>query len=130
MNRTIISGRATKDPELKYTQGAGKAVATFGLAVQDRYNKEKTDFLNIVAWGNQAEYAATKLGKGKRVLIEGRISTRSYDGKDGKKVYITEIIAENLEIIDWMDDDEQRGTTAGGAGLEDMTPVDDGDIPF
>ena len=126
MNKTILTGRLTKDIELKYTQ-AGKAVTNFNLAVTDAYNKEKTDFIPIVVYGPSAEYLSKWLVKGKRVGVEGRISTRSFEGKTGK-VYVTEIIADRVEIIDYVD--TRADDSDEGEGFRDMEPVDDGDIPF
>ena len=126
MNKTILTGRLTKDIELKYTQ-AGKAVTNFNLAVTDAYNKEKTDFIPIVVYGPSAEYLSKWLVKGKRVGVEGRISTRSFEGKNGK-VYVTEIIADRVEIIDYVD--TRADDSDDGEEFRDMEPIDDGDIPF
>lgn len=130
MNNVTLIGRLTKDPELKYTAGAGTAVATFNIAVDRRFKKDgqpDADFIPIVVWGKSAESAAQYLVKGKQVGIVGRIQTRSYDAKDGGKRYVTEVVAEELKFIEWSKkkEDEQEDS-----GYEDMTPVDGDDIPF
>lgn len=102
MNKVILAGRLTKDPEIRYTQ-TGKAVASFTLAVNRRFSKDKenktADFIPIVIWDKLAEVCGNYLNKGSQVLIEGRIQIRNYDGKDGKKHYITEVIAQELEFM-------------------------------
>ena len=99
-NKVILIGRLTKDWELKYTTN-GTAVATSTLAVDSGFgDKKKTDFLPLVVWQKQAENAATYTKKGSLISVDGRISTRNFDGKDGKKVYITEIIAEGIKFLD------------------------------
>ncbi|MBN4069651.1 single-stranded DNA-binding protein, partial [bacterium AH-315-G05] len=91
MNSVVLIGRLTKDPELRFIP-SGKAVATFGLAVNNSYSKEKqADFFNIVVWGKTAENCANYLAKGRLVGVKGRLQTRNYENKQGIKVYITEI---------------------------------------
>lgn len=98
MNKVILAGRLTKDPEVKYTQN-GTVYARFTLAVNRRFAKEPTaDFLPIITWGKVAEVCGNNLVKGSQVLIEGRIQINSYD-KDGEKRYVTEIIADNVEFL-------------------------------
>jgi single-strand DNA-binding protein len=99
INRTILTGRLGKNPDLRYTQ-SGKAVATFSLAVTDNYNREVTHWLNIVTWNKSAENVAQYLSKGSHVAVEGRISTRNYENKEGRKVYVTEIVADRVEFLD------------------------------
>lgn len=125
MNKVFLIGRATKDPELKYIPSTGTAVARFSLAVNRDFKtkdgERKADFFNVVAWGKTAEFLANYLGKGRLVAIHGRIENRSYES-DGQKRYMTEIIAENIEILEWGDKktDEPEG----------FRMVDDDDIPF
>ena len=95
MNKVTLIGRLTKEPELKYTPGAGTAVLTVTLAVDRRFNKEgqkETDFIPVVIWGKQAESTAQYVSKGKLIAVSGRIQTRNYDHKDGYKVYVTEVV--------------------------------------
>ena len=99
INKVILTGRLGKDVELRYTQ-SGKAVATFSLAVTDSFNREVTHWLNIVVWGKSAENCANYLSKGSLVGVDGRIQTRNYENKEGRKVYVTEIVADRVEFLD------------------------------
>ena len=99
MNKVILAGRLTKEPEVRYTQ-TGVAVASFTLAVNRRFSKDKTaDFIPIIVWDKIAEIVGNNLVKGSRVLIEGRIQIRSYDAQDGSKRYVTEVIAHDVEFM-------------------------------
>ena len=132
MNKAVIVGRLTKSPELRYTQTNIASVA-FTIAVNRNYKNANgeydADFIPVVAWRGLAETLSKHLKKGARVAISGRIQTRSYDGNDGQKRYVTEVIADDATIIDWgSDTGTQDGeTTAAPAGF---TPVDDDDVPF
>lgn len=99
MNRTILVGRLTRDPDLRYTQ-TGTAVANFTLAVDRPFSKDKeTDFINCVVWRKPAENLAQYMKKGSQIGVEGRIQTRTYE-KDGKTVYITEVVADNIQFLE------------------------------
>lgn len=129
MNNIILIGRLTKDPDLRYTQ-AGKAVCSFTLAVDRPYSGEKkeADFINIVVWNKAGENAAKYLAKGRQTAVEGRLQIRSYDGNDGKKRYVTEVIADRVEFI--------GGTVGAGAQKQENetfgeeVEFDEGDVPF
>lgn len=103
MNRVSLIGRLTKDPELN--QGNGKSVTTFTIAIDRKIpNKDgvrEADFIPIVVWGKMAESTANYMTKGKLIGIGGRIQTRSYDAKDGTKKHITEVIAEEVQFLEW-----------------------------
>ncbi len=99
INKVIISGRLGRDVELRQTPN-GKEVATFSLAVTDNFNREVTHWINIVVWNKQAEHCANYLSKGSHVAIEGRLNTRSYENKEGRKVSVTEIVADRVEFLD------------------------------
>lgn len=103
MNKIILLGRLTKDPEVKYTNN-DKVVCLFTLAVDRPYTnqqgKREADFINVVLWGKQAETFGNYFTKGQRALVEGRLQLRSYDGKDGQKHYVTEVIASGFEFIE------------------------------
>lgn len=126
MNKCHIIGRMTKDPEVRYTQG-GTAVATFTLAVDRRVAKDKpkeADFIPCVVWGKMADGVVKNYcHKGKQVAVEGRIQVRSYDAKDGTKRYVTEVIVNELELLDGKSD----GAGRSGDGYKQLT---DEDIPF
>jgi single-strand DNA-binding protein len=104
INKVILVGNLGKDPELRFTP-SGVAVATFSLATSERYKdregqqQEKTEWHNIVAWRQLAEICEKYLHKGKQVYIEGKIHTRSYEDKDGNKRYVTEIVADQMQML-------------------------------
>ncbi|MBC1814191.1 MULTISPECIES: single-stranded DNA-binding protein [Listeria] len=103
MNRVVLVGRLTKDPELRYTP-AGLAVATFTLAVNRTFTNQKgereADFINCVVWRKPAENVANFLKKGSMAGVDGRVQTRNYEDKDGKRVYVTEIVAESVQFLE------------------------------
>ena len=127
INRTILTGRLGKNPDLRYTQ-SGKAVATFSLAVTDNFNREVTHWLNIVTWGKSAENVAQYLSKGSHVAVEGRISTRNYENKEGRKVYVTEIVADRVEFLDSKGKSDKPAGNWDDLGHEIET--DDDETPF
>lgn len=99
MNVVILTGRLTAEPEMKYTQ-SGKSYAKFSLAVNRRYNREETDFVNIVAWEKKAELVSQHLHKGSLVGITGSLRIRSYEDDQGAKRKITEVLLDNLEFLE------------------------------
>lgn len=102
MNHIILIGRLTRDPEIKYTQN-GVAVANFDLAVDRPLQKDKekeTDFIRIVVWNKLAENCANYLGKGRLIAVEGRLQIRSYEGQDGQKRYVAEVVASEVQFLD------------------------------
>lgn len=96
MNKVILIGRLTADPELKKT-GNDLSVATFTVAINR--TQEDVDFINVVAWEKNADNAKKYLAKGSQVAVDGRIQTRSYEDKDGNKKYVTEVVANSIEFI-------------------------------
>lgn len=111
MNSVCLVGRLTRDPELKYTT-SNIAVATFSLVVnrnfKDANSERKTDFINCVIWRQQAENLANWAKKGALIGITGRIQTRSYENQQGQRVYVTEVVAENFQML------ESRAAREGG----------------
>jgi len=103
INRVVLVGRLTKDPELKYTQ-TGIAVTRFTLAVNRTFSSQsgerEADFINCVTWRKQAENTANFLRKGSLTGIEGRIQTSSFDGQDGKRVFMTEVVADSVQFLE------------------------------
>jgi single-strand DNA-binding protein len=149
MNKVVLIGRLTKDPELKFTPGTGTAVATFTLAVDRRFSKDgqkEADFIPVVVWGKQAESTANYMNKGKMMGVSGRIQTRNYDAKDGTKRYITEVVADEVQFLEWgngnKSDSRSNNSESGNNGKaqgsynnnnygEEITPIDEeGEIPF
>ena len=127
INKVVLTGRLGQDVELRHTT-TGKAVATFSLAVTDNYNREVTHWLNIVTWGKSAENCSAYLSKGSLVGVEGRIQTRNYENKEGRKVYVTEIVADRVEFLD------PKGKSDKPAGgwddLGHEIETDDDETPF
>ncbi len=131
MNNVVLIGRPTTDPELRYIAQSQTAVATFTLAVDRPYSKEKqADFIRIQVFGRSAENCERFLKKGKLVAIQGHIQTSNYK-KDGATVYTTEVIADRVEFIEWAS--KKKGTDSEGKplpeGIEEATEEDD-DVPF
>lgn len=129
MNQVNLSGRLTKDPEIRYTQSQ-KAVCRFNLAV-DRMAKGEADFPTVVAFGKQAENMELYVARGCRVLVEGRLQTGNYKDKDGKTVYTTEVIANRVEFIDFKEKTDQ-GDNFEPQAMEpdvDFQTLDE-DVPF
>lgn len=113
MNRVVLVGRLTKDPDLRYTPN-GVPVATFTLAVNRTFSNQQgekeADFINCVIWRRPAENVANFLKKGSLAGVDGRIQTRSYEGQDGKRVYVTEVVADSVQFL------EPRGGASGDRG--------------
>ena len=126
MNKVFLIGRLTRDPELRYTS-SNLPVATFSLAVNRNFTNQsgerEADFINIVVWRKQAENIKNYLTQGSQVAIDGRIQTRSYDGEDGKKRYITEVVADNVEFLGTKGSGT-AGNSASNNGFNDVTPSD------
>ncbi len=105
MNKIILIGRMTKDAEVRYTQ-SNKAVAQFSLAVNRPGNKE-TDFINIIAWDKLGEIVQKYTHKGSLIAVEGRLQTRTYEDNNGNKKYITEVVADNINLLEPKNKQEQ-----------------------
>lgn len=99
LNKVILIGRLTRDPELRYTPTNGTAVASFALAVDRFDGKDGVDFIDIVVWNKQAESCAQYLSKGKVAAVVGRLQIRSYEAKDGTKRRVAEVVAENVRFL-------------------------------
>ncbi|MGG0792608.1 single-stranded DNA-binding protein [Brevibacillus laterosporus] len=138
LNRVILIGNLTRDPELRYTPN-GVAVVTFTLAINRSYSgsngEKETDFINIVAWRQLADLCANYLGKGKKAAVEGRLQSRSYDNKEGKKVYVTEVVADNVQFLS-SQGSEPSGNKKSGPSNDPFSdtgkPINiaDEDLPF
>lgn len=131
MNKIILIGRLTKDPDLRYTPN-GAAVCTFTLAVDRPFSgdKKEADFINIVVWNKAGENAAKYLAKGRQAAIEGRLQIRTYDGDDGKKRWVTEVVADRVEFIGGSGG---NGGTKKADDLEDFgyeVQFDESEVPF
>ena len=137
MNRIFLLGRLTKDPEVRVTP-TEKTVCTFTLAVdrpfQGKNGQREADFINVSTFNKTAELCGNSLKKGHRALVEGRLQIRSYDGKDGNKHYVTEVIADRVEFIERKDKSTHTPNSGAGSGFEsmgqDVTSQFDEEIPF
>ena len=135
MNKVILIGRLTKDPDLKYTAGNQTPIARFTLAV-DRFSKKEgqpdADFIPIVVFGKAAENVGKYMKKGRLVAVSGRIQTGSYTDQEGKKRYTTDVIADEVKFLDRGNNSESSsGGDFGGGYTEDFHPVDENDdLPF
>ncbi|MCR4435159.1 MAG: single-stranded DNA-binding protein [Clostridiales bacterium] len=138
MNKVILMGRLTKDPELRYTSVNNTAVCSFTLAVDRRFARQgeekQADFIPVVAWSKLAEFCGKYFQKGRQVAVVGRIQTRTWDDNEGKKHYVTEVIAEEAYFADNKRSDDTGARAMGGSGSDQADgfyPIDDGDeLPF
>ena len=135
MNNVSLVGRLTKDVELKYT-GSQTAVATGTLAVNRQFKnangEREVDFINFVAWRKPAEILSNYASKGSQIGITGRIQTRNYEGNDGKRVYVTEVVAESINLLDSRSSNEQQPPQKQERLFSVSSPVDIDDLtlPF
>ena len=131
LNRIILIGRLTHDPELRYTPSEGVAVATFSLAVDRPFTNQKgekeTDFIRIVVWRKQAETCANYLSKGRMVAVEGRLQIRSYEDKEGIRRTAAEVVASGVTFLDSRKNAAEDRMDFQG---NDNFVVQDDDVPF
>ena len=144
MNKVILMGRLTRDPEVRYTTTNNTLVASFSLAVNRRFQRQgeerQADFINIVAWDKTGEFCSKYFKKGQQVGVVGRIQTRNYDDKDGKKVYVTEVVAEEAYFADTKREAAPNPFATPNTAVDapfnpstapsEFTPVTDDDLPF
>lgn len=149
MNKVILMGRLTRDPEVRYSQGeSATAVARFSLAVDRRFKRQgeqDADFINCVSFGKTAEFAEKYLHQGTKVVACGRIQTGSYTNKEGQRVYTTDVVVEELEFAESKAASENRGSgmdlgfqptsrpapsQAAGDGFMDIPDGIDEELPF
>ena len=153
MNKVFLIGRLSRDPELRHTT-SGMAVCQINVAISRRSGAGRdpeTDFINVVVWDKQAENVSKYLSKGRQVAVEGRIQTRSYDNNEGKKTYVTEVVANNIEFLGSASDnnkqqvlteenpfdaapiDEPAGTSIDNdpfASFGEKVEISDSELPF
>ena len=146
INKAILMGRLTRDPELRHT-GSGTPVCSFSIAINNGYgDNAHTDFINCVAWNKTAEFVSKYFTKGRMIIVIGRIQTRSWDGPDGKKNYATEVVASEVSFGESKRNEEGSGYSAPTysqsaipESMPDMPAMDDGgfspldtddDLPF
>lgn len=131
MNKCIMTGNLTKDPEVRST-GSGISVCSFRIAVQRRFKgqdgQEVSDFFDAVAWRSLADNCGKYLSKGSKVAVVGELQTRSYDAKDGSKRYVTEIVADEVEFLS---PKKAHADAPVDAPVDDgFTDIEDSDLPF
>ncbi|MDO4535388.1 MAG: single-stranded DNA-binding protein [Clostridium perfringens] len=154
MNKVVLIGRLTKDPDLRFAAGSGTAVTRLTLAVNRPFKKDEADFINCIAFGKTGEIIAQYLTKGRQLAISGSIQTGSYEAKDGTRRYTTDVVVDSFDFIDsGSGNGNSKGNSNFNAGgnnnfndtgfgsqnnsfnessfnNDDMMPIDDGDIPF
>lgn len=132
MNRVTLIGRLTKDPDLRFTPN-GVAMCNFTLAVNRTFTNQQgereADFINCIAWRKTAENTANYTKKGSLVGVDGRIQTRNYEGKDGRKVYVTEVVAETVQFLEPKKQEQERYIHDPGDPFQGE-PIDDSALPF
>lgn len=131
MNKVVLLGRLTKDPEVRYTQTNNTMVATFTLAVNRRFVKpgedRQADFINCIAWSKTAEFVSKYFKKGQQIVVVGRLQTRNYDDEQGQKHYITEVVAEEVYFAG----DKKENTQNDGIGdTSEFEITNQDDLPF
>lgn len=123
MNKAFLIGRLTRDPELRYSS-SNAAIVNFSIAIDRQYTNSQgerdTDFINIVAFQKQAENIKKYVGKGSLVAVDGRIQTRNYEDKDGKRVYVTEVVADRVQFLD----SRNSNNTSAPTGEDNVSPAD------
>lgn len=130
MNNIVITGRLTRDPEVKYSQ-SGKAIATFSVAVDRPFSKDKvTDFFDVVTFNKLAEVCGNNLAKGRRVLVDGVATMNSYTGKDGQKRSRFEIVANAVEFLDYNRQQGGSRNSGSAAGFESFGAAAQEEIDF
>ncbi|WP_423363394.1 single-stranded DNA-binding protein [Mycoplasma sp. P36-A1] len=139
MNRTVLTGRITRDLELKKTQ-SGRSFINFTIAVNRTFTNQsgerEADFISCIAWGKPAETMATYLAKGALIGVDGRIQTRNYDDANGRRVYITEVVVENFEFLESKESNIVNDNTksvkvnTGNQFFDKELSISDNELPF
>lgn len=134
LNNVTLVGRLTRDPELKKTQ-TGKSVVSFTVAVQKKFNNDQTDFINAVGWNQTADFIANYLTKGALISVEGSTQSRTYEGADGKTVYVQEVLAERVQSLESrsqrQEREENNSYQGNGEPKEENTlDITSDDLPF
>lgn len=135
MNKAILIGRLTRDPELRYTS-SNRAVCQFTVAIDRPFTNQasgqrEADFINVVAWDKTGENVGKYMTKGRLIAVEGRIQTRNYDNNEGRKVYVTEVIASNVQFLESRNasTNQSNGFTSMPEPPVEKTPYDFGEEP-
>lgn len=133
INRAVLTGRLTRDPELRYTNN-GTAVCTFSLAVDRQFHNQKgereADFINCVMWRKSAENFSNFTHKGSMVGVDGHIQTRNYENQQGKRVYVTEVIVDNFALLDSKSSQGQQNNSQQSTQSNSSLTISDDEMPF
>lgn len=137
MNKVILIGRLTKDPETRYSQGqSSTCISRYSLAVDRQFKRDgeqTADFLNCVAFGKQGEFAEKYLKKGTKIAVTGRLQTGSYTDRDGKKVYTTDVVVESHEFVESKKESDQSPQASPFGSIDGFMSIPDGideELPF
>ena len=132
MNKVVLIGRMVADPELRFAAGSGMAISRFRVAVNRWKKEDGADFINCVSFGKTAETISQYLTKGRQIAVIGSIRTGSYDAQDGTKRYTTDVAVESFEFIgsNGQGNTQENSNNDAFGAYDDITPVDDGDMPF
>lgn len=135
MNKVILIGRLTKDPEIRYSNGENStAVARYTIAADRKYKKQgdsqTADFIQCIAFGKNGEFAEKYLHKGTKICVEGRIQTGSYTNKDGNKVYTTDVVVESHEFVESKSNNSSGGGSSNNDGFMNIPDGVENELPF
>lgn len=133
MNSVVLIGRLTKDPEVRYTSGSQMAVCKFTVAVDRRVKageEKKADFPQVICFGKTAENCERFLAKGRKVAVQGRLQTGSYEDKNGTKHFTTDVIADSVEFLEWGEKNGESEKTSVSSDVPKGFEAIDEDVPF
>ena len=130
MNKVVLMGRLTRDPELRFAAGSGKGVCRFTVAINRQFKRDESDFINCVAFGKPGETISEHFAKGNRIALTGNIRTGSYEAQDGTKKYTTDVVVESFEFIETKNSTSSSDDSFGASVPNDVVPEDDGEMPF
>ena len=130
MNKVVLMGRLTKDPELRFAAGSGKGVCRFTVAINRQFKRDESDFINCVAFGKPGETISEHFAKGNRIALTGNIRTGSYEAQDGTKRYTTDVVVESFEFIETTNSTSSSDDSFGTGIPDDVVPETDGDMQF
>ena len=130
MNKVVLMGRLTRDPELRFAAGSGKGVCRFTVAINRQFKRDESDFINCVAFGKPGETISEHFAKGNRIALTGNIRTGSYEAQDGTKRYTTDVVVESFEFIEAKNSTSSNDDSFGAGIPDDVVPETDGVMPF
>ena len=130
MNKVVLMGRLTRDPELRFAAVSGKGVCRFTVAINRQFKRDESDFINCVAFGKPGETISEHFAKGNRIALTGNIRTGSYEAQDGTKRYTTDVVVESFEFIEAKNSTSSNDDSFGAGIPDDVVPETDGDMPF